>query len=147
MPMRETPVFHELDRDECIAVLVRNHIGRIAYAFRDQVDITTISYVYDDGWLYLRTEVGDKLVTMAHNRWVAFNVDEIESLFEWRSIVARGGIYLLDPAEHTEEHRHAVNLLRTLIPETFRAEDPVPFRDMVLRIHVDKVTGRAASTT
>jgi uncharacterized protein len=147
MAMRETPVFHELDRAECIAVLERNHIGRIAYSFRDLVDITAISYVYDDGWLYLRTEVGDKLVTMAHNRWVAFEVDEIESLFDWRSVVARGGIYLLDPGEHAAEHRHAVKLLRTLIPETFRAEDPVPFRDVVLRIHVDKVSGRAASTS
>ena len=145
--MRETPVFHELDRDECIAVLDRNHIGRIAYTFRDRVDITALSYVYHEGWLYIRTEVGDKLVTMAHNRWVAFEVDEIESLFDWRSVVARGAIYHLHPEERPKEHRLAVKLLRTLIPETFRAKDPVPFRDMVLRIHVDKVRGRAASTS
>ena len=146
MPTRETPLFHELDRDQCVAILDRNHIGRIAYAFRDRVDITAISYVYDDGWLYLRTEVGDKLVTMAHNRWVAFEVDEIEGLFDWRSVVVHGGIYVLDPQEHAAEHRHAVEVLRTLIPATFRPEDPAPFRDIVLRIHLDSVSGRAATS-
>lgn len=142
--MRETPLFQELDRDQCIAVLDRNHIGRVAYTFRDRVDISAMSYVYDDGWLYIRTEVGDKLVTMAHNRWVAFEVDEIEGRFDWRSVVVRGAIYVLDPDERAKEHRHAVKLLRTLIPETFRPKDPTPFRDIVLRIHLDRVRGRAA---
>ena len=147
MLARKMPVFHELDRDQCIAVLGRNHIGRTAYTFHDRVDITAISYVYDDGWLYIRTEVGDSLVTMAHNRWVAFEVDEVESLFDWRSVVVRGGSYLVDPKDKSEVHRHAVKLLRTLIPQTFRADDPAPFRDIVLRIHVDDVSGRAASST
>jgi Predicted flavin-nucleotide-binding protein len=144
MPTRETPQFHDLDRDECIAILDRNHIGRIAYSFRDRVDITTISYVYDDVWLYVRTEVGDKLVTMAHNRWVAFEVGEIDGIFDWRTVVVRGGIYVLDATEHAAEHHRAVKLLRTLIPETFRDGDPAPFRDVVLRIHLDDVSGRAA---
>ena len=90
-------------------------------------------------------QVGDKLITLAHNRWVAFEVDEVETLFNWRSVVVRGAAYLLDPEEKPAEHRHAVKLLRTLIPETFRADDPAPFRDVVLRNHLDDVTGRAAT--
>lgn len=147
MPTKGTPSFHELDRGDCIAILDRNHTGRIAFAFHDRVDIAPISYVYDDGWLYLRTEVGDKLVTMAHNRWVAFEVDEVEGPFAWRSVVVRGAVYLLDPKDgDVRAHRHGVELLRTLIPESLRKDDPVPFRNIVLRIHVDEVSGRAATS-
>ena len=42
--------------------------------------------------------------------------------------------------------QHAVALLRRLVPATARAADPVPFRSVLLRIHLDEVTGREAST-
>ena len=60
--------------------------------------------------------------------------------------VVRGAVYLLDPEVRAKEHRHAVKVLRTLIPETLRPEDPAPFRDIVLRIHLDNVRGRAATS-
>lgn len=144
MPTKGTPSFRELDRGECIAILDRNHIGRVAFAFHDRVDIMPISYVYDDGWLYLRTEVGDKLATIAHNRWVAFEVDEVEGPFDWRSVVVRGAVYLLDPEDG--DHHRGVELLRTLIPKLFRQDHPVLLGDIVLRIHVDEVSGRAATS-
>jgi hypothetical protein len=32
------------------------------------------------------------------------------------------------------------------MPETLTADDPVPFRNSVFRIHLDEVRGRAASS-
>ena len=144
------PVFRELDRAECEAILARNQVGRIAFSFHDKVDIEPIHFAHRGEWLYVRTSPGAKIMTVAHNRWVAFEVDEIDGTFDWRSVVVRGSAYLIDPEGTKEDkrvHAEAVELLRGVIPETFRGTDPVGFRHLILRIHLDDVTGRAATTS
>ena len=37
-----------------------------------------------------------------------------------------------------------IRLLRTLIPDTLRDSDPVPLREILFRIHLDELSGRAA---
>lgn len=142
-----TPSFRELSAKEATAVLRRNNVGRMAFAFQRRVDIVPIHYVYSGGWVYGRTSLGPKLLTLKHNQWVAFEVDEIEGLFDWRSVVLRGGLYLLEadgPPREVAARRRAIRLLRKLLPETLRADDPVPFRDILFRIHADELRGRAA---
>ena len=149
MTTRPTPTFLEMQRDEIDQILARNHVGRLAFSFKDRVDIHPLSYAFEDPWIYLRTEEGAKISTLAHNRWAAFEVDEIEGPFDWRSVVVRGGVYLLDPEHGSTDgktYRHAVDLLRRVIPGTLTEDDPVPFRDVVMRMHVDEVTGRRATS-
>ena len=141
------PTFSELPRDETIALIERNHVGRLAFTFHDRVDIEPISYVYADGWLYARTSEGAKLGTLRHHPWVAFEVDEVESHFDWRSAVVRGTIYFLDPersAQEGQEYGAAVELLQSFDPEAFTEADETPFRRAVFRIHADEITGRRA---
>lgn len=141
------PSFRELSAKESTALLRRNHVGRMAFAFRSRVDIVPIHYAYSGGWLYGRTSLGGKLLTLRHNQWVAFEVDEVNSLFDWKSVVLHGGLYLLEadgPPRDVAARRRAVRLLRSLVPDTMRASDPVPFRDILFRIHADEVSGRAA---
>lgn len=149
----DSPRFRELTREECEQLLGRNHVGRIAFSFRDRVDIQPIHYVYADGWIYGRTAQGTKLTTIAHHRWVAFEVDEVEGVFDWRSVVVKGAFYVADPdtpnypAQQDPGFSRGVTLLRSLIPETFTGADPVPFRGTIFRIHLDEVTGREARST
>ena len=141
------PTFRELSAREITALLRRNHVGRMAFAFHNRVDIVPIHYVYSGGWVYGRTSLGPKLLTLKHNQWVAFEVDEIDGLFDWRSVVLHGGLYLLDadgPPRELAARRRAIRLLRTLVPDTLRATDPVAFRDILFRIHADELSGRAA---
>jgi len=82
-----------------------------------------------------------------HHRWVAFEVDEVEGLFAWRSVVVKGGLYLLRLEGSTQEHeRYAagVDAMRRLVPEAFTPADPTPERAILFRIHVDELTGREA---
>jgi nitroimidazol reductase NimA-like FMN-containing flavoprotein (pyridoxamine 5'-phosphate oxidase superfamily) len=140
------PRITSLSAAACKSILARNHVGRLAYSFKDNVDIVPIHYVYHDGWLYGRTSTSDKLTTLRHHQWVAFEVDEIEDLFEWRSVVVRGGLYQLsDDLAQPEVREHATDVLRKLLPSTFTADDPVPFRTELFRIHVDSMTGRRAT--
>ena len=138
------PVIRSLDRTECEALLARNHIGRVAYALHDRVSITPLHYVFLDGWLYGRTSHGAKIGIVAHNHWVAFEVDEVAGLFDWRSVVVHGGWYPYDsapPSEHAVWDR-GIAALRELLPGTLTANDPVPFRTVVFRIHAAEITGR-----
>lgn len=142
-----SPNIQELGSLEITAILARNRVGRIAYSLHDRVDIEPIHYVYSQGWIYARTSRGAKLETIEKNKWVAFEVDEITSLFDWRSVVVHGGVYILDSdsnAEPREAYTRALELLRRLLPATFREDDPAPHRDVVFRISVQEATGRRA---
>lgn len=144
-----TPQFRELDAKECHALLARHQVGRIAFTHRDRVDIEPIHYVYDDGWLYGRTAPGAKLEVVSRNRWVAFEVDEVDALFEWRSVVVKGGFYFLrkdGSAQETATYDAAVKILRRLVPETLTPTDPMPDRVILFRIHIDEVNGRESTT-
>ena len=144
MPTR--PVFRELERAECDVILARNHVGRVAFSYKDHVDIEPIHYVFADGWLYGRTKYGTKLRTLAHNRWLAFETEEIDSTFEWRSVVVKGALYLLDGGgAQSDTYAQAVEIFRTFIPHAFDADDPTPDRNVMFRIHIDQVTGREAT--
>lgn len=145
---RSAPRIRDLSRAECDAILARNHVGRIAYAHGNRVDIEPIHYVFHEGWLYGRTSHGAKLEATGYTWWpVAFEVDEVEELFRWRSVVVHGGFYTIpeDGVEGGhEEWERAVERMRTLIPETFTPDDPVAFRRVLFRVAVQEVAGREA---
>jgi hypothetical protein len=141
------PEIRPLTRRECEAVLRRNMVGRIAYAFERRVEILPIHYVYEDGWLYGRTSPGAKISMWRHSQWVAFEVDEVRALFDWTSVVAHGGLYVVHPdatEAEAEVWERAVVLLRRVVPDTGSVHDPVPHRTIVFRIHVDELDGRTA---
>jgi nitroimidazol reductase NimA-like FMN-containing flavoprotein (pyridoxamine 5'-phosphate oxidase superfamily) len=149
MPSREgnKPVFSMLRADECEAVLARNHVGRLAFMNASRVDIEPVSYVATGSWLFMRSAEGTKLEALAHNPYVAFEVDEISGPFDWRSVVARGTIYLMADDERyvdQETVERAVQALRSFQPQALRDEDPTPFRRTVYGLHVDLLTGRMA---
>jgi nitroimidazol reductase NimA-like FMN-containing flavoprotein (pyridoxamine 5'-phosphate oxidase superfamily) len=145
-----TPRFRELDPTECNALLARHSVGRMAFARKDRVDIEPIHYVFEGEWLYGRTQPGTKLEVLTHNRWVAFEIDEVDALFDWRSVVVKGGFYILRPegsAHEREIYDNGVQLLRRLVPETLTPEDPLPDRAIIFRIHIDEMFGREATST
>lgn len=143
------PIIREMDPSECRAMLERHNAGRLALSHKDRVDIFPIHYVHEDGWLYGRSAAGAKLEMATHNRWVAFEVDEIEALFSWRSVVVKGGLYMLRQAGSEQEralYDRGVAMLRRIVPETMTPSDPLPERALLFRIHADEISGRAAST-
>jgi nitroimidazol reductase NimA-like FMN-containing flavoprotein (pyridoxamine 5'-phosphate oxidase superfamily) len=128
-------------------MLARHNVGRIAYTFRDRVDVEPIGFVYADGALVFRTAQGSKIETLAHHPWVALEIDEVEGVFDWRSVVVHGTTYVLSETGNEAELRAylaAVTALRRLVPATFDDADPVPFRSIVVKLHIDHITGRAA---
>lgn len=141
------PVFRDLDFTEIEAMLKANSYGRLAFTFRERVDIEPIHYVYDSGWLVCRTGPGTKLTQLAHHPWVAFEVDEVHALFHWRSVVVKGTVYFPEPdssGTNDETWQSSVTALRRLVPTFLTPDDPMPGRNVVFRIHIDEMHGRAA---
>jgi nitroimidazol reductase NimA-like FMN-containing flavoprotein (pyridoxamine 5'-phosphate oxidase superfamily) len=146
--MSNQPEFHVLDRAECEALLTSQQVGRLAFSFRDRVDIEPIHYVYANGNIYGRTQYGTKVNVLAHHPWIAFEVDEITSLFEWRSVVVHGRIVFPDPEgspPDVERFAQVVEMFRTLVPTAFDVNDPTPARELAFIIAVQEMTGRAAT--
>jgi nitroimidazol reductase NimA-like FMN-containing flavoprotein (pyridoxamine 5'-phosphate oxidase superfamily) len=144
------PSFRELDARECEELLARNYVGRVAFALRSEVDIEPLHYVFSDGWLFGRTSPGKKLDVLARRPWVAFEADEVDGPFDWRSVVAHGTYYALNSqgsAVEKKTYARALKAIRTRMPTALTSDDPVPGRIVLFGIHVDKLTGRAAQST
>jgi len=147
--MSKQPQFRELNVDECLEVLARNNVGRLAFSFHDAVDIRPINYVQDNGWIFGRTARSEKLTTLRHNQWVAFEVDEIEGPYNWKSVIARGSFYQTDPGGSTRDvsfHERAIAGIKKQNPLAFTDEDPTGSRTEVFAIHIDSLTGRSSTT-
>lgn len=146
-PRQGEVVFRDLHRDEIEEIIARNKVGRIAFAFHDRVDIQPIHYVYERGWLYGRTSEGEKIATLHHNQWVAFEIDEIKDTFDWRSVVVHGSFWRIHPlgSPHAEEiWAKAAELVARIVPGALTEQDPVGFRQILFRIAVSDVRGREA---
>ena len=144
------PVFRDLSKEASEALLERNSVGRIAFSFHDSVDIRPIHYVYSGGWLFGRTSAGDKLVTLRHNQWVAFEVDEIQGPLDWQSVVVRGTFYRLEREGNVHDvqlYDRALAAVRSLSPVALTDRDPLAFRTEVFGISIDSLSGRSCSTT
>jgi uncharacterized protein len=138
------PTFRKMSPDECRNVLGRNHFGRVAHALYDHVGVEPMSYVYQDGAIWGRTAAGMKTRVLERNPRVAFQVDEVEALFRWRSVVARGEFEMLSATgseTRLRTWRAALAAARELLPETFTDRDPVPFRTILFRINVATLSG------
>ncbi len=144
---QDLPLFRSLPPSECAAILTRNNVGRIAFALHDRVNIVPIHYVYVDGWIYGRTASAGKLRDIMRNRRIAFEVDEHADMFQWRSVIVHGPLYLIQP-DITERarsiYRTALSAIRGLIPAALTDADPVPFRDQLFRIRTAEISGRAS---
>ena len=138
----------EMSRDESLALLGRHHVGRVGISFHDLLRVELANYVYSEGWVYARTEVGEDVVTVRHHPWAVFEVDEVEGIYDWRSVEVSGAVEFLSSDVTSRdwfEFENAVRLMREVVPQVLTANDPMPQRVQLLRVHVDSIRGREST--
>lgn len=102
----DDPITH-MTTEQCWAFLREHELGRMAYHLADEVHIAPINYAVDHDpvsgrhCLLFRTAEGSKLLGVAMNADVAFEVDHVEGEHA-TSVVLRGRGRRL---EEDEEHR------------------------------------------
>jgi nitroimidazol reductase NimA-like FMN-containing flavoprotein (pyridoxamine 5'-phosphate oxidase superfamily) len=139
----------ELSRDESLALLAGHHVGHIALTFHDRVRLKLCNYLYSEGWIHARTELGEDLTMARHHPWGAFEVDETVGIYDWRSVEVSGAIEFLSSDMQSPdwyEFENSVNILRKAVPQILTADDPMPQRIQLVRLHVDNIQGRESSS-
>ena len=82
----------DLDKKECLELLQKNYVGRVAYTASDRAEIVPITYFYDPEHHAITSYsgMGSKITAMRDHKEVSFQVDEIESLDHWKSVLLHG---------------------------------------------------------
>ena len=138
-----------LDARDAEQLLSTHHTGRMAFAFHDRIMMTLVNYVYENGWIYARLEQGPTLSTLQHRQWVAFEVDEIHGVYDWRTVIVHGSVQFLKNDRSSPEWRdfnHALGLLRGQVSSILTHDDPHPERLQIYRIHLDEVLARESKS-
>jgi nitroimidazol reductase NimA-like FMN-containing flavoprotein (pyridoxamine 5'-phosphate oxidase superfamily) len=143
--MPRAPEFFIMSRQDCADMLGRNHVGRLAYRDASRLNIQPIGYVARDNVLFLRSAPGAKMDALARDPYVAFEVDEIEGPFDWRSVVVQGTIYTVERDGSAAEQR-AVDAIRSVMRGAFTDRDPAPDRKIIYGLYVHEVAGRMAQS-
>ncbi|WP_454803965.1 pyridoxamine 5'-phosphate oxidase family protein [Mucilaginibacter phyllosphaerae] len=77
--------------------------GRIACQADGEVYLVPINYVYRDGCIYGHSGEGKKIRMMRKNPSVCFEVDDIRSVFQWQSVIAKGTYEEITDAEEKQQ--------------------------------------------
>ena len=81
----------ELTAAQIEQLLKTEVVGRIGCHSDGRTYVVPITYVYEDGAVYGHSAVGQKIRMMRSNPRVCFEVDHMDDLANWRSVIAYGG--------------------------------------------------------
>jgi nitroimidazol reductase NimA-like FMN-containing flavoprotein (pyridoxamine 5'-phosphate oxidase superfamily) len=116
-----------LTPDQCKYILLQNHIGRIGCASDRKVLILPVTYVFDGGFIYGRSLEGTKVSMMRKRPDVCFEVDTIQDMANWRSVVAHG---VYEELTSERDHQLVGKLFNDRIAPLTTGETLHPNREM-----------------
>lgn len=150
-------MFGKLNTEEIEQVLMNQVVGRLGCHAQGITYVVPVSYAYDGGFIYGRSFEGMKIDMMRKDPKVCFQVDIMNNMADWQSVIA-WGIY--QELEHTTERNEALQKLMDrrlplLSSETTHLSPVWPFtphdiseiRGIVFRIQLTKKTGRFEKIT
>jgi hypothetical protein len=90
-----------LDRDECLRLLGRATLGRIACSFNALPTVLPVNFRVDGDRILVRTGRGTKLDAATRNEVVAFEVDDFDPTYHsgWSVVVTGIAHEVTDPHE------------------------------------------------
>jgi nitroimidazol reductase NimA-like FMN-containing flavoprotein (pyridoxamine 5'-phosphate oxidase superfamily) len=102
-----------LSADEIETVLRSEVVGRIACVSDGWPYIVPVTYVYDGGEnVFSHSQDGQKIAAMRANPQVCFEVEQVRSAANWRTVVARGRF---EELQRDEEERVMAMLTRQFV--------------------------------
>ncbi len=97
----------ELNEKQIEDLLTQQVTGRLACYADGELYLVPINYVYKDSCIYGHSSHGKKIEMMRKNPEVCFEIDEIETVFNWKSVIAWGRfeeIVNVDEQEQAMQH-------------------------------------------
>lgn len=141
-----------LNRVQADYLLHSEMIGRLGCSWETFTYVVPIAYVYDGTYIYGHTKSGLKIELTRKNPSVCFEVDRIDSIANWQSVIVQGELEELRSREADEVLQMLVNRFRPFTT----SETSVPrhgldrphaaihphIESIVFRIRIKQVTGR-----
>ena len=125
----------ELDDIQIDHILNSQYVGRIGCRSGKDVYVVPITYAYDGTYIYSFSKVGTKIKIMRKNPRVCFQVDAIDNMANWRSVLVWGEYEEL--ASESERKKAAKIISGKLDPIT-TSETLVPKRQTMAPQIVEK---------
>jgi uncharacterized protein len=104
----------EFNEKQIDALLKQQVTGRIACHANGVSYIVPVNYVYDGVAIYGHSSEGKKIEMMRKNPEVCFEVDEIQTIFRWQSVIAWGKFEEI--TDMTERQRIMQALIHRIMP-------------------------------
>jgi uncharacterized protein len=139
-----------LTEEQSAQVLQSEVVGRIGCYADDGVYVVPITYAFDGKFIYAHSKEGLKIQLMRKNPNVCFQVDRIENMTNWRSVLVRGKYEELK----VDEYERAMRILKDRLTPLLISESVKPTHGMgpqevikqpkaiAFRISVQEITGR-----
>lgn len=123
-----------LHRDECLRLLRRHEVGRLAFVSNNAADVLPVNYSMDDDAIVFTTATGAKLWAVERAP-VAFEIDGINVADRsgW-SVVVHGYAQIISPAESAA----VLERLNAVAPKPWAGGD----RPHIVRIVAKTISGR-----
>ncbi len=145
-------MFENLDNGQIENVISENIMGRLGCHADGKTYVVPVSYAYDGKYIYVRTFEGLKISMMRKNPNVCFQVDSLEDMADWKSVIAWGTFEELTNEEERNEGLKILisRILPGISSETMKLSPVWPFptddyskiEGIVFRIRLTEKTGR-----
>jgi nitroimidazol reductase NimA-like FMN-containing flavoprotein (pyridoxamine 5'-phosphate oxidase superfamily) len=144
-----------LTEEQIDQVLHAEVVGRIGCYADGKTYVVPITFVYDGRHIYGHTGDGMKLRMLRVNPNICFEVDHVESLTNWQSVIAWGRFEELQGAEADQAVRLLAERIRPLVGDDERQIADASARSetmdeqwpVVYRISLTERTGRSDQRT
>lgn len=147
----------ELSNEQIEQILLRQVVARIGCYANNKVYVVPITFVYDKGYIYAHSREGLKIEMMRKNREVCLQLEEIDNMANWRSVIVWGKY---EELKSLEEQQEGMEILMNKLAPLITSETVTPShglqkpplvvekarRTVVYRIKVNETTGRYEKT-
>ncbi len=102
----------KLSAAEIEEILSKQIVGRIGCHAEGLTYVVPVSYAYDGNYIYVHSLEGMKLALMRKNPSVCFEVDEMQNMANWKSIIVQGKF---EELEDPQLRKHALDMLNNRV--------------------------------
>ncbi len=144
-----------LTKEQSEQVLRSEVIGRLGCYAEGKVYVVPITYVFDGKYIYAHSKEGLKIQMMRKNPKVCFEVDRIDNMANWRSVIVWGKYEELKEKDQEKAMKFLKDRLAPLLlsesvkptHSTLGPETVIKQRKAVaFRISATEITGRFEKT-
>ncbi|NJM27022.1 MAG: pyridoxamine 5'-phosphate oxidase family protein [Bacteroidia bacterium] len=115
----------ELSEEQIDLVLHSQAVGRIGIFASGMIYVVPVTYAYHNGFIYAHSKEGTKVKMMRENGSVCFEVDVIDNMANWRSVIAWG---TYEELTDNGESENAMDILVARIAPIIASETVRPHR-------------------